>query len=77
MNPTRGLDLAASAYVHDQLRALAARQGAVLVITEDLDEAYALADELLVIARGEVVLAKQAADAPREAVGMAMGAGKA
>jgi simple sugar transport system ATP-binding protein len=77
MNPTRGLDIAASAYVHDQLRALAARQGAVLVITEDLDEAYALADELLVIARGEVVLAKQAADAPREAVGMAMGAGKA
>jgi simple sugar transport system ATP-binding protein len=77
MNPTRGLDIAASAYVHDQLRALAARRGAVLVITEDLDEAYALADELLVIARGEVVLAKAAADAPRESVGMAMGAGKA
>lgn len=77
MNPTRGLDIAASAYVHDQLRALAARQGAVLVITEDLDEAYALADELLVIARGEVVLAKAAADTPREAVGMAMGAGTA
>ena len=49
--PTRGLDIEATAFVHDQLRAAAERGAAVLLITSDLDEAFALADAIHVIYR--------------------------
>jgi len=49
--PTRGLDLEATRFVHDQLRAAAANGAAILLITSDLDEAFALADALHVIYR--------------------------
>lgn len=52
--PTRGLDLDATRFVHEQLRAAAARGAAVLLITSDLDEAFALADALHVIYRGRL-----------------------
>jgi simple sugar transport system ATP-binding protein len=50
--PTRGLDLEATAFVHDQLRNAAAAGASILLITSDLDEAFALADEIQVIYRG-------------------------
>ena len=50
--PTRGLDLEATAFVHDQLRNAAAEGASILLITSDLDEAFALADEIQVIYRG-------------------------
>jgi simple sugar transport system ATP-binding protein len=50
--PTRGLDIEAARFVHDQLRAAAADGAAILLITSDLDEAFALADSLRVIYRG-------------------------
>ena len=49
--PTRGLDIEATSFVHDQLRAAAERGAAVLLITSDLDEAFALADAVHVIYR--------------------------
>jgi len=49
--PTRGLDLEATAFVHDKLRAAAASGAAILLITSDLDEAFALAGSLQVIYR--------------------------
>lgn len=50
--PTRGLDLEATRFVHDQLRAAAGRGAAILLITSDLDEAFALGDAIHVIYRG-------------------------
>jgi general nucleoside transport system ATP-binding protein len=50
--PTRGLDLEATRFVHDQLRAAARDGAAILLITSDLDEAFALADVFHVIYRG-------------------------
>jgi ABC-type uncharacterized transport system ATPase subunit len=50
--PTRGLDLESTAFVHDQLRNAAAAGASILLITSDLDEAFALADEIQVIYRG-------------------------
>ena len=41
-------------FVHEQLRAARARGAAILLITSDLDEAYALADAIYVIYRGRV-----------------------
>jgi ABC-type uncharacterized transport system ATPase subunit len=52
--PTRGLDIEATRFVHDELRAAAARGAAILLITSDLDEAFALGDAIHVIYRGEL-----------------------
>jgi simple sugar transport system ATP-binding protein len=52
--PTRGLDLEATRFVHDQLRAAAAGGAAITLITSDLDEAFALADAIQVIYRGRL-----------------------
>jgi ABC-type uncharacterized transport system ATPase subunit len=52
--PTRGLDLDATAFVHDRLRAASAAGAAILLITSDLDEAFALADVIRVIYRGRL-----------------------
>lgn len=53
-NPTRGLDIGASAYVHDRLREARDKGAAVLLILEDLDEALTLADRLLVMYEGRI-----------------------
>jgi len=50
--PTRGLDIEATRFIHDELRAAAARGAAILLITSDLDEAFALGDAIHVIYRG-------------------------
>jgi ABC-type uncharacterized transport system ATPase subunit len=52
--PTRGLDLESTAFVHDKLLAAANGGAAILLITSDLDEAFALADAMQVIYRGEL-----------------------
>ena len=52
--PTRGLDIEATRFVHDELRAAAARGAAILLITSDLDEAFALGDAIHVIYRGRL-----------------------
>jgi ABC-type uncharacterized transport system ATPase subunit len=52
--PTRGLDLDATAFVHEQLRQAALRGAAILLITSDLDEAFSLAEKIHVIYRGRL-----------------------
>ncbi|MDX2192203.1 MAG: ATP-binding cassette domain-containing protein [Gemmatimonadales bacterium] len=51
-NPTRGLDVAATAAVHERLRAAAAAGCAVLVHSSDLDEVVALGGRLFVMSGG-------------------------
>jgi ABC-type uncharacterized transport system ATPase subunit len=53
-NPTRGLDIAATAAIHARLRALAARGTALLVLSTDLDEVLALGDSVGVLYRGRL-----------------------
>ncbi len=67
-NPTRGLDLRASAFVHEQLRLAAARGAAVVVHSGDLDELLALATRVLVVFHGDV----QALPLDRDAISRAM-----
>ncbi|HJQ40948.1 MAG TPA: ATP-binding cassette domain-containing protein [Thermoanaerobaculia bacterium] len=52
--PTRGLDIEATRFVHEQLRAAAERGAEITLITSDLDEAFALADTIQVIYRGRL-----------------------
>jgi general nucleoside transport system ATP-binding protein len=54
-NPTRGLDLAATAAVHGRLRDLAAAGVAILVLSTDLDEVAALAGDVRVLYRGRLL----------------------
>ena len=53
--PTRGLDVGAIETVHAYLRQAAADGVAVLLVSEDLDEALALADRLVVMYEGRIV----------------------
>jgi len=53
-NPTRGLDVGASAYVHSKLREAQGQGAAIFLIVEDLDEALLLSDRLLVIYEGQI-----------------------
>ena len=56
-NPTRGLDVAGEAFVHDTLRALrnrAERPAGVVLLSTDLDEVLALSDRVFVMVRGEL-----------------------
>jgi simple sugar transport system ATP-binding protein len=72
-NPTRGLDLRATAAVHARLREAAEAGAAVLVHSSDLDEVLELAGRVLVVSRG--VVAEPGATAGREEIGAMMLAG--
>jgi simple sugar transport system ATP-binding protein len=52
--PSRGLDVGAVSYVHEQLAGARARGAAVLLISEDLDEILAMSDVVSVIYRGRI-----------------------
>ena len=71
--PTRGLDEGAIAAVHSELLKARARGAAILLITEELEEAAALADRIQAMVKGRLsspVLA-EAADARRLGLMMA------
>ena len=71
--PTRGLDIEATQYVHDQLRSAAAAGAAILLITSDLDEAFALADAVQVIYRGRLSERLTPAEAQTRVAGLMAG----
>lgn len=74
-NPTRGLDIHATAFVHEQLRVYAKAGGAVVFYSTDLDEVLALADRVAVVVRGAVIPVP--AGAPYSTVGaMMLGVGQ-
>jgi simple sugar transport system ATP-binding protein len=52
--PTRGLDVGAVTYVHEQLLAARRRGAAILLISEDLDELLSLSDRIAVMYRGRL-----------------------
>ncbi len=74
--PTRGLDVGAMEFVHTELAQLRDSGAAILVVSADLDELFAVTDRLLVIFEGRLVGALDAAEATREQVGLLM-AGRA
>ena len=75
-NPTRGLDLHATRFVHDWLRSIASGGAAVVVYSTDLDEVLGLADRVIVVRRGMVIEA--APGSTRHQIGeMMLGAGPA
>jgi ABC-type sugar transport system ATPase subunit len=66
--PTRGVDVGAKIEIHKQLRSLADRGKAVLVISSELPEVLALADRVVVLREGAVSATFAAAEATAELV---------
>jgi general nucleoside transport system ATP-binding protein len=75
-HPTRGVDIAASDFIHRRLLALREAGSAILLVSADLDEIRGLADRILVMEGGRIVGALGPAASERE-LGMLMGGGLA
>ena len=54
MNPTRGLDIGATRFVHARLREARDRGAAVVLISTDLDELSALSDRTAILSNGRL-----------------------
>ena len=72
-NPCFGLDFAATAFVHNRLIELRNSGGAVLLISEDLDELMKLADRIVVISEGAIAHETMRANLDLAVVGQFMG----
>jgi simple sugar transport system ATP-binding protein len=76
--PTWGVDAGAAATIRQALIDLASRGAAVVVISQDLDEVFAIADRIAVIHDGHLSEAHPAREVSREAIGLLMaGSGEA
>jgi simple sugar transport system ATP-binding protein len=53
MNPTSGLDIASTNFVHRSLTALADAGNGIVLISEDMDELISLCDTIYVMSGGE------------------------
>ena len=70
--PTWGVDAGAAALIRQALLDMAENGAAVLVISQDLDEIFEIADRIAVISRGELSAAYPAREIDRERVGLLM-----
>ncbi len=74
-NPVFGLDFAAVSEIHAKIVQVREKGGAVLLISEDLDELLELADRIVVMSEGRIVFETPAATAERHVLGAHMGGG--
>ena len=70
--PTRGIDVGSTRYIHERLIAQRDRGTAVLVISEDLDEIMTICDRVLVMYEGQIIGAADPHLNTREEIGMLM-----
>lgn len=76
MNPVFGLDFAAVRDIHERILQVRAAGGAVLLISEDLDELLELTDRIVVMSEGRIVHETATHDAQRHVLGAFMGGGR-
>jgi general nucleoside transport system ATP-binding protein len=70
--PTRGLDVGAMEYIHCRIREEKERGAAVMLISEDLDEIFALSDRIVVLYEGEILGDVTDEQADRSQIGLWM-----
>jgi general nucleoside transport system ATP-binding protein len=75
--PTWGVDAGAALAIHEAIMALAAAGAAVMIISQDLDEIFVLADRIAVIAGGRISEPMLTREATVAAIGRLMGGGRA
>jgi simple sugar transport system ATP-binding protein len=70
--PTRGVDIGATEYIHERLLAQRQQGTATVLISEDLDEILALSDRIAVLYEGRVMDVVPRAEANAERLGLLM-----
>lgn len=70
--PTRGIDIGATQFVHEQFLAMRARGRAILVISEDLEELFAISDRIAVIYEGQIMGEMPTSKATAQKIGLLM-----
>ena len=73
VNPTRGLDVATTAYVRNLLVDVAESGGGVLLVSADLDEIMELSSRIAVMSRGRITGVLDRGEATPERIGRLMG----
>jgi simple sugar transport system ATP-binding protein len=73
--PTWGVDAGAAAQIHRMLLQLAQAGTAMLIISQDLDELFAISTRIAVIAGGRLSAADPVEQITIEAIGLRMGGG--
>ncbi|MEH2404412.1 ABC transporter ATP-binding protein [Nostoc sp.] len=76
MQPTRGLDVGATAAVHSRILTERDRGAAILYISTELEEVMTMSDRIAVIYRGEFVAILDAQTATVEEIGLLMAGGQ-
>ena len=70
--PTRGVDIGATEYIHQQLLVQRQNGTAILLISEDLDEIRTLSDRIAVIYEGRIIGIVARNQASVEQIGLMM-----
>jgi simple sugar transport system ATP-binding protein len=73
--PTRGLDVGSIQYIHEQIVAKRDEGVAVLLVSSELDEIFALGDRIAVICEGRIVGIVETSKTTRDEVGLLMAGG--
>nr|WP_315981823.1 hypothetical protein [Aliamphritea spongicola] len=71
--PTRGVDIGAIEFIHQQIVKLRDAGSAVLVVSVELEEVMSLCDRILVMFEGRIVGEIAASDADAKTLGLMMG----
>jgi general nucleoside transport system ATP-binding protein len=70
--PTRGVDVGAAEFIHNEFLKLRSSGGAVLLISEDLEELFAVADRIAVMYRGRILADVPIEEASVDRIGLLM-----
>lgn len=70
--PTRGIDISASEYIHEKILDYRDKGKCVLLVSADLDEVCQLSDRLIVLFNGEIVLTCKPDEYAKEELGLFM-----
>jgi simple sugar transport system ATP-binding protein len=70
--PTRGVDMGAEEFIHNQLLALRGQGAGILLVSEELEEIMNLSDRVAVIYKGRVLATVASAEATRQRLGLLM-----
>jgi len=73
--PTRGVDIGATEYIHQRLLEQRAASTAILLLSEDLDEIRAISDRIAVIYEGKIVGVVDGRTATAEQLGLMIAGG--
>ena len=74
--PTWGVDAGAAAAIHEKIQQMISAGAGALVISQDLDEIFALSDRIAVISQGTLSSPRPTGEITTEEVGLLMGASR-